>query len=105
MEKKNIPPEVRSVGGWYLYLLKGYAGISVIFSFYTIVSEYITVESGNIGGIIFFLPLPIIIALFMLPAVILFDMTFEHRKKYILNFATKYGIINDVQVTFEVIEK
>ena len=28
------PTEVRSVGGWYNYLLKGYAGISVILSFY-----------------------------------------------------------------------
>ena len=105
LEKKKLPIEVRSVGGWYLFILKGYAGISVIFAFYSIVSEYMTVESENFGGIIFFVLLPIIISLFMLPSIIIFDKTSEHRKKYILKFATKYGIINNVQVKFEVIEK
>jgi hypothetical protein len=105
LEKQKIPIEIRSVGGWYLYLLKGYAGISVIFYFYSIVSAYYSVESGNFAGIIIFTALPFILALFMIPSVILFDMASEHRKKYILKFATKYGIINNVQVKFEVIEK
>jgi len=105
LEKKKIPAEIRSVGGWYLYLLKGYAGISVIFYFYTIVTAYYSVESGNFAGIIIFSALPFIITLFIMPSVMLFDMTSEHRNKYILKFAAKYGIINNVQVKFEVIEK
>jgi len=53
------PVEVRSVGGWYHYLLKGYAGISVIVTYTFFVVDI--VEAGNYNnGVIVMVLLPIL---------------------------------------------
>jgi len=93
------PTEVRSVGGWYNYLLKGYAGISVILSFYAFfwyMFEVMEIAKGvegmNIMFIVFYPTLPIVITILSFPALILLDITHNHRKKYILKIAEKIGI-------------
>ncbi|MFX0073300.1 MAG: hypothetical protein ACFFAO_19650 [Candidatus Hermodarchaeota archaeon] len=93
------PIEIRSVGGWYNYLLKGYAGISVILSFYAFFwYMYEIMEIGNrIDGmnimfIIFYPTLPLVIAILSFPALILLDLTHNHRKKYIRKIAEKFKI-------------
>ncbi|MFX1257355.1 MAG: hypothetical protein ACFFAN_05830 [Promethearchaeota archaeon] len=93
------PTEVRSVGGWYIYLLKGYAGISVILSYYAF---FIFLWQGRDVGtglegmsLMFFATwpiMPLLIALLTIPAFILLDITREHRKKFILKWAKKFGI-------------
>ena len=52
-----------------------------------------------------FVPLPFLIALFMLPSIVILDITREQRKKFVLKVAAKYGIIDQVDVKFEVIQK
>lgn len=98
------PTEVRSVGGWYIYLLKGYAGISVILSYYTFFMYLwqrrglrTDVEGMNIMFLITWPIMPILIAIFIIPAFIVLDITREHRKKYILKWAEKFGITGPLQ--------
>ncbi len=98
------PTEVRSVGGWYIYLLKGYAGISVILSYYTFFLYLWEARAGRIdlkGMNLMFLitwpVMPIMIAIFIIPAFILLDISREHRKKYMLKWAEKYGITGPLQ--------
>jgi len=93
------PIEVRSVGGWYIYLLKGYAGISVILSFYTFfISIYAIIGPSNlfvgmnIMFLIFFPIMPLFVAILTIPALVLLDITRSNRKKFILKFASKLGI-------------
>ncbi|MBD3197695.1 MAG: hypothetical protein GF317_21765, partial [Candidatus Lokiarchaeota archaeon] len=53
VKNKSNPIEVRAVGSWLYYLLKGYAGISVIFSYYQFISGEIF-TSIDISTIIFY---------------------------------------------------
>ena len=93
------PTEVRSVGGWYNYLLKGYAGISVILSFYAFfwyMYEVMEISKGiqgmSIMFIVFYPTLPLVITILAFPALILLDLTHNHRKKYMIKIANKFGI-------------
>ena len=95
--KSGYPIEVRSVGGWYQYLLKGYAGISVIFNYYTFFSQLIS-EVGGGGGpeslmfIISWPLMPLIMSLVTLPAFMLLDCSYDKRKKYMRKITTKLRI-------------
>lgn len=101
VENKRDLVEVRSVGGWYLYFLQGFAGIGLAFSFYVFIITMI--RKGFFEGpeLPLFLILPLIITILSIPAVILLDITIEKRKKYILKWAKKFGIIKYVQIKFE----
>jgi hypothetical protein len=41
--------------------------------------------------------MPILVAIHLIPAFILLDITREHRKKYMLKWAEKYGITGPLQ--------
>ena len=92
-----FPIEVRSMGGYYLYFLKGYAGISVIISIIGLISQYLT-SIQEFGAIIYLVNLilwpvmPLVIALFMVPAVILQDYTYARRNRFVRKWAEKFGI-------------
>ena len=100
-ENKKLPHEVKSVGVWYLHILKGYAGISVILSFINILILYYASEAINIGNIILFPLLPILIMIFIIPTAVILDSTSERRNNFILKHAHKKGIIDNVNVIFE----
>jgi len=93
------PIELRSVGNWYIQFLKGYAGIAVLLNLYELISGFVYLlgdPSMLIAGVIFFIfwPfMPFFIAFLMIPAVIGLDLTFDKRKKYMLKYAKKRGII------------
>ena len=93
------PVELRSVGNWYIQFLKGYAGITVFLNLYELLSGFVYLlgdPSSMIAGILFFSSWPImpfILAFLMIPAIIGLDFTFEKRKKYMLKYAEKRGII------------
>ncbi|MFX1594051.1 MAG: hypothetical protein ACFFCL_15280, partial [Promethearchaeota archaeon] len=102
------PTEVRSVGGWYLSLLKGYAGISMIISFYTFLSMIIQslITSSDelfrwilIAGL--WPVLPFLLAIMVLIGVILLDKTFNHRKRFILKWAKKLGINSPLEYNLD----
>jgi len=101
VENKRDLVEIRSVGGWYLYFLQGFAGIGLAFSFYVFIITMI--QRGFFKGpeLPLFLILPLIITILSIPAVILLDITIENRIKYILKWAKKFGIIKHVQIKFE----
>jgi len=108
VEGTSYPTEVRSVGGWYMYLLKGYAGITVILAFYTFIAAIIQSEvtaNPDLTGSILILALwpfmPILMALMALPGMIALDMTFDHRKKYVRNIANRLGINGPLEEPFE----
>lgn len=97
VENASYPIEVRSIGTYYLYFLKGYAGISVIISIVQLLSDYLT-SIHDVGSIIYIINLiawpfmPLVIALFMVPAVIIQDATYNGRIKFVRKWAGKFGI-------------
>lgn len=99
-KKKKKIREARSVGGWYVYFLKGYAGISVIIALYTFLGEYIA--SGiQLSGFIFFALYPLVVMILMIPAIILLEITAEHRKNYMMKYIRKFGISDELSVKVE----
>jgi len=106
VKDSGYPVEVRAVGGWYSYLLKGYAGISVILALYQLSSELI-LEATAVGNITLILTLvffPILISILVLPAMILFDMFKKNRKNYIRKFARKIKITNFIELDIREIQ-
>ena len=102
VKDKAEPTEIRSVGGWYLYILKGYAGISVIISFYTFLSEFMATNEIGGGGmeIVFMIIWPImpfLLAFIYMPGIAVLDMIYEKRKRYVVNLAGKMGITKKVE--------
>ena len=96
-KQKNQPVEIRSVGGWFLAFLKGYAGIGVLIAFYSFFMDLIakteaTGHTMHISMIIFLVPLPLLITLWFIPSLILYDKTKENRKKFVLKWVEKQGI-------------
>ncbi len=84
------PIEVRSVGGWYHYIMKGYAGVAVIVSYFTFIGSFLVVTANPSIFLVLFLPL--LIVLFSIPGFLLLEITAEHRIKYMQNIAKKIGI-------------
>ena len=85
------PIEVRSVGGWYNYILKGYAGISIVSVYAIFTINLLAVVDFNPG--VFLIPfLPFLLIVMAVPAFVILDITAKHRKKYMLKIAKKFGI-------------
>ena len=100
LEKKKKIKEARSVGGYYVYFLKGYAGISVIISLYTFLMEY--AEAGiQISGFIFVAILPLEMVVLMIPSMIVLDIMSDSRKQYMQKFLKKLEITEELTVKVE----
>jgi hypothetical protein len=99
-KRSNNPIEIRSVGGWYLTLLKGYASISTIFTLYTFVFQQVLAFTPTewlfewfiILLFVILIFLPVIFSLFALPSIIILDKLYEKRENYMRKFAKKLGI-------------
>lgn len=97
VRRGSFPIEVRSVGGYFLYYLKGYAGIAVIISVVNLIISFITTLQ-SLGSVYYIVNLvtwpfiPFLIALFMVPTFIIQDITYERRKRFTLKWAEKLGI-------------
>lgn len=117
VERKNLEQPIvgRSVGGWYMYLLKGYAGIAVIFSYFQLIFTFFSrmIELGAsddmtlvfVINIVLLAPLMFLIALSALPAVILLDLTKKNRINYMRKVASMLGIKEQVKISFEYISE
>ncbi|GAH44180.1 unnamed protein product [marine sediment metagenome] len=105
VRKKQLEQNIigRSVGGWYMNLMKGYAGIAVIFSYFQLISIFLNEMSGPmiIPNIILFLPMMFLISIAAIPAFILLDLIKEHRNRYIRKWAEKFGITKKVAISFQ----
>ncbi|MFX1535289.1 MAG: hypothetical protein ACFFDI_13780 [Promethearchaeota archaeon] len=114
VEGKGQPVEARTVGGWYHYLLRGYAGIGVLLSYYQFLSviiteiEYVSPTDAAVQAVvlisvptILLLLLPIFLALLTIPAIILLDIMKPFRIDYVRKIAKKLGISKYVRISFE----
>ncbi len=99
VRSKSNPVELRSVGNWYMQILKGYAGIAVLFNYYQFIFNFassLSTSSDFIGiyvmYVIFWPLIPFILTFLMIPAAIALDVTHQKRTKYIIKYANKLGI-------------
>ncbi|MFX1562874.1 MAG: hypothetical protein ACFFDP_06165, partial [Promethearchaeota archaeon] len=99
--------EIRSCGGWFRDLLKGYAGIGAIFTYIILIANlWRSMEIGWMDPIFIsmsfiVIPIPIYAAMAVLPTIILFELTKAHRIRYMLNVAKKMGITEDMASLIE----
>jgi hypothetical protein len=94
VEEKIDPIEVRSMGGWYHYLLKGYAGIGVIVVYIQFLGKILEnfhnpLDGGFLSSAIFLPIMPILISIFLIPSMILLDITLNSRRNFVRDFAKK----------------
>jgi hypothetical protein len=108
VQRGSFPPEIRSVGGYYLSYLKGYAGISVVISLVKLmISFFSAIGVGDIDfavyliNIMFWPIAPFVITLFMIPVNIIQDLSYDRRKKFSLKWAEKLGIRGQLENPLE----
>lgn len=104
LDKTINPPEVRSIGRWYGQFLKGYAGVSVIFSYFEFITIFL-VETASFTSLFsillaIFIPFPFFMILPFIPTLIVSDLIKKHRNQYIRRFASKLGIVSSVEIMF-----
>lgn len=107
-EQKVI--EARAVGNWYKSIIYGYAGIGVIFSYILFIAPQLITWSQQgtaifILNILVFIPIPFLLAIASLPAIILLDIIKEHRINYIKRIAKRFGILINMEIIIKEIEK
>lgn len=106
---RDLPFEVRAVGGWFYDYIKGYAGFSVAFSYLQLVLVYYYFEilggyAVDIVEIIFIFGIPLFITLLLIPSFILFDIIKDSRTQFVRRIAKRMGITKYVETTFKEIE-
>ena len=109
IQKTRDPLEIRSLGNWYRTLLRGYAGIAVIFAYLDFLAiTYLKFRYESDQGFIFtaiIIPIiPIIIALTLLLSILFIELTQKRRKKFMLNLAKKFGIKEVMAVGIQIHE-
>ncbi len=100
---------VRSVGGWFHTVIKGYAGIGVIATYFTIilnlVSTYIDTNQFQyvIIAIILWVVLLIMILLATIPGLIFNEMIRHKSGNYVRKYGVKLGIVEfaEIKLTFK----
>ncbi len=113
VEKKGKEKPIigQSVGGWYNYILKGYAGIGALVIYYEVVVLYIeTIGFGRDPFIDFvnayiFLFYFILLPIFTIPTIIVVDVFRNWRVEFTRKQAIKMGISKDVIITLQEVEK
>ncbi|MFW9787899.1 MAG: hypothetical protein ACFFE2_15460 [Candidatus Thorarchaeota archaeon] len=87
-------PELQATGKWFIALLKGYAGIGVIIALYQFTFEFLGTYGSLVhwSAVLFLFILPLIVTLWVIPAIILVAATEGKRRNYILGFAERFGI-------------
>ena len=101
---------IKSIGEWFQTLLKGYAGIGVILTYFFVIFDFIVIFVANIDspGILLNIPslflwlgLPFYLIFSMIPAVILHNALKKRRLSYVRKVAFRIGIQDAVIVSFE----
>ncbi|MFX1379725.1 MAG: hypothetical protein ACFFA4_11610 [Promethearchaeota archaeon] len=110
VKNKDNPVEVKSVGGWYLFIMKGYAGISLIIEysifFGIFLQQMFTLAFHDVViALIVLIPFPITLTFIFIPTIIILDLFKGNRKKYIRKCAKKLGITDILEVKIEKISQ
>ncbi len=92
--------ELQSTGKWYLALLKGYAGIGVVIALYQFTFEFLGTYGSQVhwSAVLFLFILPLIVTLWVIPAIIVVGATEGRRRSYILGFAERFGIRTEFEL-------
>ena len=110
-KRKEKPIIGQSVGGWYNYILKGYAGIGAIIIYLELVGLYFT--TIQFGSDIFldfangylFLSYFILLPIFTIPTIIVLDVFRDRRVEFTRKQAMKLGISKDVTITLQEVDR
>jgi len=94
--------EYRSVGSWFMPLLKGYAGISVMFEIFQLFYLFPRFQ-GNAGIVLIFLIffLPIFLPFATIPTILVLDNIRDKRNEFILKQARKQGITEPLDYSLD----
>ncbi|MBY9005823.1 MAG: hypothetical protein KGD63_03610 [Candidatus Lokiarchaeota archaeon] len=103
IENRPINTKVQSIGSWFLYILKGYSGISIILVFYEFYANIFysvdLIDPITVFGIIILWPMmPFLITGVFIPLLPLLQRNFENRKQSLLKKARKMGITSYFEV-------
>ncbi|NVM16765.1 MAG: hypothetical protein HWN80_03555 [Candidatus Lokiarchaeota archaeon] len=110
VENSNETLLIKSIGEWFQTLLKGYAGIGVIFTYIFVIYDFVILFIANLGkpgnmlnvpSLFLWLGLPFYLVLSMIPAVILHDALKKRRLSYVRKIAHRIGIRDSAIVSFE----
>ena len=94
--------EFRSIGSYFMPLIKGYAGISVILEIIQLFSLFTTVKGeAGIAIIILIFFIPVFLPLATIPTILLFDRVREKRNEFVLKQARKRGISEPLNYTLD----
>ena len=100
VEKTGDPIEIRSVGGFFKSLLKGYAGISVILSFINYLVFLTSFwQSDLLINILMQIAIPVLITCFNTLTMMILDITKGIHKKYVRFIAKKLGVVDNLEIT------
>lgn len=116
-KSKNDPnktaTEIQSIGTWYRRLFTFYAGISVIFTFYSFWLLWMgrnynpnlpLYHPSLVWNFMNIIVAPFFYAFACLPTIIILDKMKEGNKRFIRNIAKKFGIREKVEISFELIK-
>ena len=92
VEKKGLPVETMSVGTWFIYLLKGYAGFGALTGFISFTSDTLGDTSTDPLSLALFYIVPVLILAFTMPALLLYEQLQKGRVKSLHETARKLGI-------------
>jgi hypothetical protein len=99
--------ELQATGKWYLALLKGYAGIGVVIALYQFTFDFLSTYGSDVhwSAVLFLFILPVIVTLWVIPAIILVGATEGKRRSYILGFARRFGFKTEFELSIRRIEE
>jgi len=106
VESISEPYVIRSVGGWFHTILKGYAGIGVLFTYSLIIIDLVQSFLISVDTLILVLSLLlwflVLIMLFLatIPSLILNEIIRTKSGDYVRNFGKKLNITEKVDVFF-----
>ncbi len=102
VKDKIEPIEINSVGKSFVSFLKDYSGIGILIGLYRFATDVYAMTGGqaHFSIYLFLIIWPFLLSLWCLPAILLMDISWNHRKKYITKLAKKMGIITllDIEI-------
>ncbi len=110
VENSNETLLIKSIGEWFQTLLKGYAGIGVIFTYVFVIYDFVILFINNLGysgnmlnipSLLLWLGLPFYLVFSMIPAIIVHDALKKRRLSYVRKIAHRIGIREAAYVSFE----
>jgi len=94
VEKKGLPVETMSIGTWFIYLLKGYAGFGALTGFISFTADALVDATTDPLSLALFYIIPLLVLAFTMPALLLYEQLQKGRVQSLHETARKLGISN-----------